>query len=187
MAPSEPETCVSTSSTTPSLKEVRVIAFTVISPFRVPPMVSLFPLIRSSSDCTMDISHRLAKPTPQLDNALPPKKILVFDPMVTFPVPLFMLPAKFKVLPVSEISPPFEVKFAMTRSPFASKMMSPPCVRISSFPSRNRIAPLAEVIFALLSLLIEFFNVLNVTVLSLPCCKLRRLSAKFPTMISLSA
>ena len=166
---------------------MRVIPSTVISPFRVPPMVSLLPLMLFSSDCTMDISHRLAEPTPQPDNALPPKKIFVFDPMVTLPVPLLIFSTRFKVLPVNEISPPFEVKFPMTRSPVASKIMSPPWVRISSLLSINRMAPSAEVIFPLLSLLIEFFNVLNVTVLPLPCCRLRRSSAKLPTMISLSA
>ena len=126
-----------TFSTTPSLKEVRVIPSTVISPLRVPPMVSLLPLMLFSSDCTMDISHRLAKPAPQPDNALPPKKIFVFDPMVTLPVPLLILPAKFKVLPVREISPPFEVKFPMIRSPFASKRISPPWVEMVSFAPRN--------------------------------------------------
>ena len=135
----------------------------------------------------MDISHRLANPTPQPDSALPPKNILDSDPIVTFPVPLLRLPIKFKVLPVNEIFPPFEIKLPIIRSPLASKIISPPWVEIVSSLPRNRIVPAAEEIFPSIFLLNEFFIVLKVTVFPLLCCNARLLSAKFAIIISLSA
>ena len=79
MLPSEPEIWLSTFNVTPSVKEVRVTPFTKISPLKTPPkfppILSFLPLIRFNSDCSMDISHRLAKPIPQPDDALHPKNM----------------------------------------------------------------------------------------------------------------
>ena len=99
-----------------------------------PPILSFLPLMRFNSDCCMDISQRSVNPEPQPDNALPPKNIFESDSIVTFPVPLLRLPTKFRVLAVSEIFPPFEIKLPISRSPFATKMMSPPWVEIVSLP-----------------------------------------------------
>ena len=126
MAPSEPERWLFTFNTTPSEKEVSVTPSTEISPFNVPPMVSLLPLILLNFDCTIDISHRFEDPIPQPVNALPPRYIFEVVSMVTSPAPLFMLPNRFNVFPVKEISPPLEFRLPMTRSSLALNMMFPP-------------------------------------------------------------
>ena len=92
--------------------------------------------------------------------------------MLIFPAPLFRVPNNEKSSPVSEMSPPFEVRLPRLSFPVALKLILPPLVdMVSELLEKLMVPPVA----------------VKVTELPLPCCRLSRLSLRSLSEILLVA
>lgn len=121
-------------------------------------MMSLLPDMAASSVVLM---FRSQEPV----HVVPPSPIFPLSVwvMLILPAPLLRVPDNEKSSPVSEMSPPFEARLPIVKSPVALKIMSP---------------PLVDMVSVLLAKLMVPFVTVKVTELPLPCCRLSRLSLR---------